>query len=149
MIVTRGVEYLSEDSTASVAEAADRPTSDAKTLTPKFWAIVVWSLYLVSFLSFINGAFWFGSVFGLIIAYIKREELDETLFESHATSAIWTFWLYVGGCFFGMVIFLLLSDKIVLGIDILLGVWKLLRSLRGLYFAINSRDIADPTSWFL
>jgi len=147
--VTRSVEYLSENSEASVAEAADRPTSGAKTLTPKFWAIVVWSLYLVSFLSFIHGAFWFGSVFGLIIAYIKREELDETLFESHATSAIWTFWLYVGGSFFGMVIFLLLSDKIVLGIDILLGIWKLMRSLRGLYFAINNRDIADPTSWLL
>jgi uncharacterized membrane protein len=149
MIVTRSVEYFSENSTTSIVEVADRPNSDTKTLTPKFWAIVVWSLYLVSFLSFINGAFWFGSVFGLLIAYIKREELDETLFESHATSAIWTFWLYVGGSFFAMVIFLLLSDKIVLGIDIVLGGWKLLRSLRGLYFAINGRDIADPTSWLL
>jgi uncharacterized membrane protein len=107
----------------------------------------MWSLYLVSYLRYVYGVFWYASILGLIIAYEKRKTLDNTPFENHATSAIWTFWLYVGGGFFGLVIFFLVSDKIVFAIDVLLGIWKLFRSLRGLYFAINSRDIADPTSW--
>ena len=144
--MTRGVGYLCLDSNSSNLQTSNRATSVRKPLSPRFWAILMWSLYLCSFLRFAYGIFWYASILGVIIAYEKRKQFDNTPFETHATSAIWTFWLYAGGSFFGLVIFFL-SDKLVLTVDILLGSWKLFRSLRGLYFAINDRDIVDPTRW--
>lgn len=144
--MTRGVGYLCNDSKSSNSQISNRTTSGRKALSPKFWAILIWSLFLASYLRYVYGVFWYASILGLIIAYEKRKALDNTPFESHVTSAIWTFWLYAGGSFFAVVIFFL-SDKLIFAADVLLGLWKLFRSLRGLYFAINDREITDPTHW--
>jgi uncharacterized membrane protein len=143
--VTRSVD-LCMDSESSNTEISSPSESDAKALSPRFWAILMWSLYLVAYLRYVYGVFWYASILGVIIAYKKRDYLDNTPFESHATSAIWTFWLYIAASFFGLVIFFL-SDKMVFAVDVLLGLWKLFRSLRGVYLAVNNRDITDPSGW--
>ena len=58
--------------------------------SPRTWAILVWSLYLASFLTV-----FFTAVVGVIIAYVKRDDLAGTIYESHMTSAIRSFWVVV------------------------------------------------------
>lgn len=144
--MTLRVGYLCMDSNSSDSQLPTQTPPVRKPLSPKFWTILMWSLFLASYLRFAYGIFWYASILGLIIAYEKRKYLDNTPFETHATSAIWTFWLYAGGSFFAVVIFFL-SDQLVFSVNVLLGSWKLFRSLRGLYYAINDREIADPTRW--
>jgi len=114
-------------------------TTDRKT-EPRTWAIVVWGLYL-------GWYFTFGitMLVGLIIAYLKRDELGGTPFASHMTSAIRTFWIFVIVGTIGFVlVFVFGLGLVVLG---LLGVWHLFRIIRGIVRAIDRQPIADPTGW--
>jgi uncharacterized membrane protein len=107
--------------------------------SPQTWAIVVWGLYIASF--FTVGL---ASIIGVIIAYVKRGELAGTPFESHMTSAIRTFWI---GLIVGVIGFILTFLLIGIPILILLCVWQLFRTIRGLIRAIDNQPIADPTGW--
>jgi uncharacterized membrane protein len=113
-------------------------TTDRQT-EPRTWAIVVWGLYIASYFTFA-----ITMLVGLIIAYVKREELAGTPFESHMTSAIRTFWisLVVGLIGFGLSII-----GIGLIILVLLAVWQVFRIIRGMVRAIDRQPIADPTGW--
>lgn len=101
---------------------------------------MVWSLYLASYVTFFLTA-----VIGLIIAFIKRDELAGTAFASHMTSAIRTFWI----AFVGILIGGALS---VIGIGVVLiialVIWQLFRSVRGLVLALDGKPIEDPTGWW-
>lgn len=55
-------------------------------------AILIWVLYLCGIISFGLSA-----VAGVTIAYVQRNRLSGTLFESHVTSAIRTFWIGLAG----------------------------------------------------
>jgi uncharacterized membrane protein len=107
--------------------------------TPQTWAIVVWGLYAAAF--FTAGL---ASVIGVIIAYVKRDELAGTPYESHMTSAIRTFWISL---IVGIVGFVLAFVLIGIPVLILLFVWQLFRTIRGLIRAIDGQPIADPTGW--
>ncbi|PXA97537.1 hypothetical protein DMC47_13355 [Nostoc sp. 3335mG] len=108
--------------------------TDAKT-----WAIVIWGL-------FIGGAITGGiaTIVGVILAYVKRDDLRGTPFESHVTSAIRTFWISLVGALIGVVLMFILIGVLVL---IAVAVWVLFRSVRGLVFALDSKPIADPAGW--
>lgn len=106
---------------------------------PRTWAIVVWGLYLASFVT--SGL---AGIIGLIIAYLKRDELAGTPFASHMTSAIRTFWIsliavIVGGAlaFIGIGVVILFAAVLWLGF----------RCIRGLVRAIDGQPIADPEGW--
>ncbi len=103
------------------------------------WAIIIWSLYLASYVTFALTA-----VAAVIIAYIKRSDLSGTPFESHATSAIRTFWISLIGGLIG-----LLTSFVGIGIVILivLAIWNLFRVIRGLVRALDGKPIDDPTGW--
>jgi len=58
----------------------------------RVWAIIVWGCNAVSYFT-LGGA----SIIGLIIAYVKRSDLRGTIYESHMTSAIRTFWISFAG----------------------------------------------------
>jgi uncharacterized membrane protein len=107
--------------------------------TPQTWAIVVWGMYAAAF--FTAGL---ASVIGVIIAYVKRPELVGTPFESHMTSAIRTFWI---GLIVGVIGFVLCFILIGIPILILLCIWQLFRTIRGLIRAIDGQPIANPTGW--
>jgi uncharacterized membrane protein len=107
--------------------------------SPKTWAIVVWGLYLATFLTFFLTA-----VIGVIIAYVKRRDLVGTPFESHMTSAIRTFWIFVVGSVIGYVLTLVLVGYALL---VVLVLWALFRSLRGLIRALDGKPIENPRGW--
>lgn len=83
---------------------------------------------------------------GVIIAYLKRGEAAGTLWETHITYIIRTFWLGV----LGIVVAGLTS---FIGIGILLGfavgIWWLIRAVVGLLRAIDDRPIPNPETWWI
>ena len=98
--------------------------------TPQTWAIIVWALYLASSITGIS------IIAGLIIAYIKRDELAATPFGSHMTYAIRTFWISLIGLLIGIVLTFVLIGILVL---IAVCIWTLYRMIRGLVCAIDGR----------
>jgi uncharacterized membrane protein len=113
-------------------------TTDRQT-EPRTWAIVVWGLYIASYFTFA-----ITMLVGLIIAYVKRDELAATPFASHMTSAIRTFWISLIVGAIGVVLSIVGVGIIVL---ILLAVWQLFRIIRGIVRAIDRKPIDDPTGW--
>ncbi len=107
--------------------------------SPQTWAIIVWALMIASyFTAALTG------IAGLIIAYVKRDDLVGTAFESHMTSAIRTFWISLIVGIIGFMLVFVFIGFIVLG---LLTLWQLFRTIRGLVYALDSKPIADPTGW--
>jgi uncharacterized membrane protein len=113
-------------------------TTDRQT-EPRTWAIVVWGLYIASYFTFA-----ITMIVGLIIAYVKRDELADTPFASHMTSAIRTFWISL---IVGIVGVLLSIIGIGIVVLIALAVWQLFRIIRGMIRAIDNQPIVDPTGW--
>ena len=105
----------------------------------RVWAIIVWGCNVASYFTF-GGA----SIIGLIIAYVKRGDLRGTVYESHMTSAIRTFWISFAAICIGSVLAL-----IGIGFVILLAtsLWHLFRTVRGVIRAIDDKPIADPEGW--
>ena len=103
------------------------------------WAIVVWALLIASAFTFALTA-----VVALILAYIKRPEAVGTVFESHFTSAIRTFWISVVVFAVGIVLTLVLVGIAVL---VALFVWQLFRTIRGIVYAIDGKPIAHSRGW--
>jgi len=113
-------------------------TTDRQT-EPRTWAIVVWGLYIASYFTFA-----ITMIVGLIIAYMKRDELADTPFASHMTSAIRTFWISLILGIVGVVLSIVGIGIILL---IALAVWQLFRIIRGMIRAIDSKPVDDPTGW--
>lgn len=113
--------------------------TDSSSASPKTWAIIIWALFLASVFSLA-----FTEIVGVIVAYVKRDDLAGTPYESHATSAIRTFWITL----IGVALSIPLS---VVGIGVVtliaLGLWSLFRIIRGLIRAIDGRPIDHPTGW--
>lgn len=107
--------------------------------SPRTWAIIVWGLYLASFVTV-----FLTMVVGVIIAYVKRRDLTGTPFESHMTSAIRTFWISLIGSIIGYVLTLVLIGFAVIFV---LVVWLLFRSVRGLIRAVDGKAIDRPRGW--
>ena len=112
---------------------------EEKNVQGRTWAIVVWALYIASF--FTVGI---TALIGLIIAYVKRNDLNSTPFGSHLTSAIRTFWISLIGIVIGGVLLLVFVGYFIL---LLLGLWGLFRCVRGLIKAVDDKPISNPTSW--
>jgi uncharacterized membrane protein len=108
--------------------------------SPKTWAIIIWGLYLASFVTV-----FLTMVVGVIIAYVKRRDLVGTPFESHMTSAIRTFWISVIGSIIGYMLTLVLIGFVMIFFVV---VWLLFRSIRGLIRALDGRPIDNPRGWF-
>jgi uncharacterized membrane protein len=106
---------------------------------PQTWAIVVWGLFIASYFTALMTG-----IVAVIIAYVKRDDLAGTPFESHMTSAIRTFWISLIVGIIGIVLAFVGIGFIILG---LLALWQLFRVIRGLVRALDGAPIADPTGW--
>ena len=106
---------------------------------PKTWAMIVWGLYIASyFTAFVT------LIVGVVIAYVKRDELAGTPFESHMTSAIRTFWIsLIGSIICGILMLVLIGFALAA----VLFVWQLFRIIRGMIRALDGRPIENPTGW--
>jgi uncharacterized membrane protein len=115
------------------------PTTETTRTDPKTWAIIVWGLYIASYFTFAVTM-----IVGLIIAYVKRDDLAGTPFQSHMTSAIRTFWISLIVGIIGFLLSFVGVGLVVLG---LLAIWQLFRVIRGIIRALDSRPIDDPAGW--
>jgi uncharacterized membrane protein len=116
--------------------AVPQPPSAGSDLRP--WTIAIWALYLASLISF------FTAIPAVIIAYAKRQEAAGTIYESHMTYAIRTFWIgLIVGFIGGILMMVMIGLLVVLG----LLVWLLIRYIRGLACAIGGRPIVNPEGW--
>ncbi|SRR5579885_174323 len=93
-------------------------------------AILVYALYLAAFVNGIT------ALIGVILAYVKRGEARGTIYESHFTNAIETFWITLGLCILGA-----LTIWIGIGILAFVGAFAfyLYRAIKGLVRAIDAR----------
>jgi len=107
--------------------------------TPQTWATIVWVLYIASYFTVM-----LTSIAGLIIAYVKRDDLVGTPYASHMTSAIRTFWISLIVGAIGFVLCFILIGFLVIG---LLALWNLFRVIRGMVYALDGKPIADPAGW--
>jgi len=107
--------------------------------TPQTWATIVWVLYIASYFTIA-----LSSIAGLIIAYVKRDDLAGTPYASHMTSAIRTFWISLIVGIIGVVLCFVLVGFLVLG---LLALWNLFRVIRGLVYALDGKQIVHPAGW--
>jgi uncharacterized membrane protein len=113
--------------------------TDPKGTDSKTWAMIVWGLFIASyFTAFIT------AVVGVVIAYVKRDELAGTPFESHMTSAIRTFWISLIGYIISGVLMLILVGFLLAAV---VFVWQLFRTIRGMIRALDGRAIENPTGW--
>lgn len=102
------------------------PSTDTRTL-----AIIVYGLYLGGIVT--SGA---ATIAGVILAYVKRDESQGTLWYSHFENAIQAFWM-------GLILFVIgvATAWILIGIPVLIfaGIYFLYRTIKGLVAAIESR----------
>lgn len=83
---------------------------------------------------------------GLIVAYVKRADASGTLWQSHFSFIIRTFWLgLIGLVIGGATTFILIGYAIIA----LVGVWSFIRMLVGLLRALGDQPILHPKSYFL
>lgn len=78
---------------------------------------------------------------GVIIAYLKRDEARGTLWDSHFTYIIRSFWLGVLGICIGAVTTFLFIGILIVWI---VALWWLIRSVNSLLKAIDDRPIPNP-----
>lgn len=107
-----------------------RDTDSARIL-----AIVAWVLFIAGW-----PTLHLATIGGVILAYIQRNEVRGTVWESHYESLINTFWVSLVAGVAGAVACLTIVG-IVVGVPLLIGVviWFLYRSIRGLIHAIESK----------
>jgi uncharacterized membrane protein len=84
------------------------------------------------------------SIVGVIMAYVKRDDMAGSLYESHMTYLIRTFWFTLLGTIIG-----LLTLIIIIGFPILIlvWIWSIYRLVLGL-IRVNDNRAVNPYRWF-
>ncbi len=101
----------------------------------KPWALAVHITYLISL-----------PIVGVIIAYVKRADFQGTIWETHLTYAIRTFWIGAAGILLGIILMVVLVGFIVFWV---VGIWYLIRSIVGLVQAASDKPITNPQTWLI
>ncbi len=93
-------------------------------------SIIVYGLYLAAL---INGL---TAIVGVILAYVKRNDVRGTIYESHLDNAIEVFWV-------SLVISIVAMLTIWFGVGVIifigLFIWFIYRTIKGLVRAIDAR----------
>jgi uncharacterized membrane protein len=117
---------MTDISPQPAAPTAAPSSEEARTL-----AIIVYGLYLASLL-----CVGLSGIAGVILAYIKRDEVKGTIWESHFENAIQAFWVW-----FGLSVLGFLTVWLVIGFFILIAayVYFAYRTIKGLVRAVDSK----------
>ncbi|SDV51272.1 DUF4870 family protein [Chitinasiproducens palmae] len=99
---------------------------------------VIYALYAASWLT--GGV---STLVGVIIAYVKRRDAAGTVYASHATWLIRTFW---GSLWVGLVGFALMMAGVGLVVLLLLGVWMIYRIVKGWLYLVDRRPLYRQAS---
>ncbi len=104
------------------------------------------SIVLVSYILMAVGAFvGLTAVIAVIICHIKRAEAVATIYESHYTWLIRTFWWSLLGGIIGAITTPLLGIGVV--ISFVVWVWFMYRIVKGFLSFNERRPMADPQAW--
>ncbi len=85
------------------------------------------------------------SVIGLVFAYVNRDAGNDIV-ETHYTYQIRTFWI---GLLYSAISFIMTFFFIGLFMYLLLGIWWLVRSVKGLIAVSSKEPVANPDSWLI
>lgn len=87
----------------------------------------------------------FTPIVGVILAYVKRDEMQGTAYYDHMQFLIKTFWVSLIGVVIGMVLALILIGYLVL---LAVAIWYIFRVVVGLVKLLDNKPIT-PDGWFM
>ena len=115
---------------------ASPPTANAA--PDPLMAHIAYGLFAVGFLNGIT------VIIGVVLAYVRRADVQGTFLESHFTYLIRTFWISILGAIIGALL-------TIIGIDFLLmlalAIWIIYRIVKGWIRLADGRAIDDPEGW--
>ena len=117
----------------TATNVVNTPSSDVKNYV--FIAYVTYALGLF---------IWFTPVVGVILAFIKRDEAQGSIYASHIDYLIKTFWVSLIGMVLGMLTILILIGWLILAAT---GVWLIYRVVVGL-IKLNEDKPVSTQGWF-
>lgn len=90
--------------------------------------IIVYLLYLAALVNGIT------AIIGVVLAYVKRDDVRGTIYEGHFSNAIEVFWVYLVGMLIAVPLcFVLVGIPLVIA----LYIWVLFRVIKGLVRAMD------------
>ena len=99
----------------------------------------------IAYVTYALGLFiWFAPVVGVILAYVKRDEAQGSIYASHIDYLIKTFWVSLVGMLFGMLTILILIGWLIL---VATGIWLIYRVVVGL-IKLNEDKPVPTQGWF-
>lgn len=102
---------------------------------------------LITYIVFVVGFFTGGliTIAGLVMAYLKRNDYNNSIYESHVTYLIRTFWI---GFLYTAISFVLSIIGIGLLLAVLTAIWYVIRIVKGFVTFYDAKPIAKPETWF-
>ncbi len=114
-------------------DASEKPSVPSTDESARTTAIIIYLLYLAALVNGIT------AIIGVVLAYVKRDDVRGTAYEGHFNNAIEIFWVFlIGMCVAVPLCFILVGIPLV----ILLYVWVLFRTVKGLVRAIDGKPYA-------
>lgn len=85
------------------------------------------------------------AIVGVILAYLKRDEMKGTVYYDHMQFLIRTFWVSLIGTVLGVVL-----SIVVIGVFVLIavGVWYIFRVVVGIVKLLDNKPVT-PTGWLM
>lgn len=117
---------MSDTSPQPAAPFAQPASADTRTL-----AIIVYGLYLGALL-----CVGLSGVAGVVLAYIKRDDSQGTIWHSHFENAIHAFWVWFGLCFVGFLTAWFLVGFLFIAAGFIYFIY---RTIKGLVLALDSK----------
>ena len=101
---------------------------------------------LVTYIVFAVGLFTGGliTIAGLVMAYLKRSDYDNSIYQSHVTYLIRTFWI---GLLYGFISFILTFIGIGIILGLLTTIWYVIRIVKGFVTFYDDKPIVKPETW--
>ena len=128
---------IEEQATITSDKADNKNCSNQKRFSPKDIAQIV---YLCQALSFFFGI---TAVVGVILNYLKRDEVKGTWLESHFTWQIRTFWIGLIASLIGFILIFVLIGFFILAATL---VWTIYRVIKGYLLLDAEKPIENPSA---
>ena len=114
-----------------MADIGSQPLSEERDHSARLMAIIAYALFLVGW-----PTLHLTTVVAVILAYVQRGEVRGTIWESHFTNVIHTFWISL---LVGIIAIPLCFVFIGFGVLAILTVWFLFRTIKALVRAVDDR----------
>ncbi|AUZ04299.1 MULTISPECIES: DUF4870 family protein [Vitreoscilla] len=112
------------------------PSSDSA--EARQYVLIIYILFAIGVVTGLS------ALIGVIMAYVKRNDLESTVYADHITFLIRTFWIAFAASCVGFI-----TTPIIIGLLILplVFVWYVYRCIMG-FIKFNERKPIDPLAWW-